>query len=142
MSQENVETIRHAFEAYNRGDPSVFLDLYDPDIVLRVSMVATVESGTYHGAEAVEHFYRRFFATFGKSYRVTLIELIDAGDSVVAIHDARARGRQSGAEVERRSIAVIITMRGGKIIRIDHPSDVDEALEAVGLSPQDAHADS
>ena len=37
MSQKNVETIRQAFEAYKSGDPSVFLDLYDPDIVLRIS---------------------------------------------------------------------------------------------------------
>jgi ketosteroid isomerase-like protein len=133
MSQENVETIRHAFEAYNGGDPSVFLDLYDPDIVLRVA-TGFVESGTYHGAEEVEHWYRRWFASFGESYRFTLGELIDAGDSVVAIHDARGRGRQSGAEVEIRSIPVIFTMRGGKIIRIDHPSDLEDALEAVGLS--------
>src|SRR5262245_52408601 len=141
MSQENVETIRHAFEAYNRGDPSVFLDLYDPDIVLRVSS-SWIESGTYHGAEAVEHWYRRFFGTFGESYRITLTELIDAGESVIAIHDASGRGRLSGAEVERSSIPVILTMRGGKIIRIDHPIDFDEALEAVGLSEQDAHAES
>src|SRR6266516_4200813 len=99
MSQENVETIRHAFEAYNSGDPSVFLDLYDSDIVLRVSS-AFIESGTYHGAEAVEHWYRRYFASFGESYRFTLRELIDASDSVVAIYDDRARGVRSGAEVE------------------------------------------
>ena len=41
-----------------------------------------------------------------------------------------------------RSIPLIFTMRGGKIIRIDHPIDLDHALEAVGLSEQDAQADS
>ena len=133
MAQENVETIRHAFEAYNSGDPSAFLDLYDPDIVLRVSS-AWIESGTYHGAEAVEHWYRRYFASFGESYRMTPTKLIDAGDSVIVIHDAMGRGRQSGAEVESRSIPVIFTIRGSKIIRIDHPIDLGEALEAVGLS--------
>ena len=73
---------------------------------------------------------------------MALRELIDAGDSVVAIYDAGARGRSSGAEVAWRSIPLIFTMRGGKIIRIDHPIDLDEALEAVGLSKQDAHAES
>src|SRR5690348_16932468 len=140
MSQENVEAIRQAFEAYNSGDPSVFLDLYDPDIVLRVS-TAYIESGTYHGAAEVEHWYRRWFASFGESYRMTLGELIDAGDSVVVTYDASARGRSSGAEVAWRSISLIFTMRGGKIIRIDHPIDLDEALEAVGLSERDAHAE-
>jgi ketosteroid isomerase-like protein len=141
MSQENVETIRRAFDAYNRGDPSVFLDLYDPDIVLRISP-PFIESGTYHGAADVEHWYRRWFASFGESYRMTLRELIDAGDSVVAIYDAGARGRRSGVQVGWRSIPLIFTMRGGKIIRIDHPTGLDEALEAVGLSKQDAHPDS
>jgi ketosteroid isomerase-like protein len=141
MSQENVEIIRQAFEAYDSGDPSAFLDLYDPDIVLRVEP-PFVESGTYHGAQEVEHWYTRFFGSFGASYRMELKEVIEAGDSVVAIHQPRARGRSSGAEVRSRSVPVIFTMRGGKVIRIDHPASRQAALEAVGLSEQDARADS
>jgi ketosteroid isomerase-like protein len=133
MSQRNAEIIRHAFEAFNEGDFSVFLNLYDEDIVLHVSP-PSIEAGSYYGAEAVERYYRRFFAPFGETYRVEIEDLFEAGDSVVVFHRARARGRRSGAEVESVSLAGIFTMRGGKIIRIDHPSDREAAIEAVGLS--------
>ena|SRR3989442_275754 len=141
MSQGNVEIIRHAFEAFNEGDFSVFLSLYDEDIVLRISP-PSIESGSFYGAKAVEHHYRRFFAPFGETYRVEIEELIEAGDSVLVLHRARARGRRSGAEVESMTTAAIFTIRGGKIIRIDQPADREEALEAVGLSELDTHADS
>jgi ketosteroid isomerase-like protein len=140
MSQENVETVRHAFEAFNEGDYSVFLKLYDRDIVLCVPP-GVIESGVFHGAKEVERYYRRWFGPFGESARVEIEELIEAGDSVIAIHRERARGRLSGAEVDRLSYS-IHTLRGGKIIRIDHPATREAALEAVGLSKQDAHADS
>lgn len=57
MSQGNVEIIRHAFEAFNDGDFSVFLNLYDEDIVLRISP-PSIESGSYYGAVAVQHQYQ------------------------------------------------------------------------------------
>lgn len=37
MTQDNVELVRRAYEAFNAGDPSVWLGLYDPDIVLVVA---------------------------------------------------------------------------------------------------------
>jgi hypothetical protein len=38
--------------------------------------------------------------------------------------------------------AMITTVRDGKVIRMENYDDRREALEAVGLSEQDAHADS
>jgi ketosteroid isomerase-like protein len=133
MSEENVEIIRHAFDAFNEGDYSAFLNLYDADIVLHVSE-PSIEAGSHYGAEAVEHYYRRFFAPFGETYHVEIEDLIEAGDSVLAFYRARARGRLSGAEVESGNFSSIFTMRGSKIIRIDHPADRKDALEAIGLS--------
>jgi ketosteroid isomerase-like protein len=132
MSRENLEIIRHAFEAFNEGDFSAFLDLYDEDIVLRIAP-PSIESGSFYGAKAVEDQYRRFFAPFGESYRVEIEELIEAGDSVLVLHRARARGRRSGAEVESVNQWGIFTMRGGRIIRIDQAADRKKAFEAVGL---------
>jgi ketosteroid isomerase-like protein len=140
MSQGNVEVIRRAFDAFNGGDRLAFLQLYDDDIVLRIGDF-TIESGSYYGATEVEHQYARLFAPFGESYRVEISELIAVGDSVVVVHCARARGQRSGAEVGAPG-AAIFTLRGGKIIRIDQLADRSEALAALGVSEQDAHADS
>jgi ketosteroid isomerase-like protein len=140
MSQENVELVRKAFDAFNQGDPSVFLSLYDADIIMRIAP-PNIDGGTYHGAEAVERYYTQFFAAFGGTYRVEIEKVIDVGDSVLTIQKATAKGRQSGATVQK-VVPWIMTMRGGKIIRIDHPASLEEALEMVGLSEQDVHADS
>ncbi len=70
-----------------------------------------------------------------------LERLVDAGDQVVSLFLMRAIGRGSGVSVERRD-AMVSTIRDGKVTRIDSTTTSDEALEAVGLSEQDAHADS
>jgi ketosteroid isomerase-like protein len=133
MSQENVEIIRQAFEAFNEGNYSVFLNLYDPDIVCVVPQGGDMEAGAFHGAEEVERYYRRWFTAFGETSRFEIAELIEAGDSVIAIYREKARGRLSGAEVERFGCAVY-ALRRGKIIRMDHAATREAALEAVGLS--------
>ena len=35
MSQENVEIVRAAYEAWNSGDMDAVRELYDPDVVMR-----------------------------------------------------------------------------------------------------------
>src|SRR5688500_11530369 len=99
MSQENVDLVRKAFDAFNSGDPTFFLDRYDPDIVLRISP-PDINSGTYHGAQAVERHYSQFFAAFGGTFQVEIERVIDLGDTVLAISKATARGRRSGVTVE------------------------------------------
>jgi ketosteroid isomerase-like protein len=137
---ENAELVRKAFDAFNSGDPSFFLDHYDPDIVLRISP-PDINSGTYHGAEAVERHYSQFFGTFGGTFRVEIEKLIEVGDTVLTISKTTARGRRSGAPVQGVLVLWIATIRGGKIIRIDEPASLEEACEIVGLSEQDIHAD-
>jgi ketosteroid isomerase-like protein len=61
---ENAALVHKAFDAFNSGDPSFFLNHYDPDIVLRISP-PNLNSGTYHGAEAVERHYSQFFGLSG-----------------------------------------------------------------------------
>jgi ketosteroid isomerase-like protein len=51
------------------------------------------------------------------------------------------RGRTSGAPADWY-LAVNFTIRDGKVVRADEYFDRNEALEAAGLSEQDAHVDS
>src|SRR5437764_11542802 len=132
MSQENVELLRRAYEAFNAGDPSVFLEHYDPNIVLWVSPSFT-ESGTFLGAAGVEQYFTEFFAPFGDSFRVVPDEFIEVGDSVIVLTTEHAQGRRSGAQVGSRQHPLIFTLRAGKIIRIDIHVGRSDALEAVGL---------
>jgi ketosteroid isomerase-like protein len=70
------------------------------------------------------------------------VELIDGGqDTVVAVERFGGRAKLSGVETDQTS-GVVLTIREGKIARCREYATRAEALEAVGLSEQDAHADS
>jgi ketosteroid isomerase-like protein len=132
MSQDNVGLVRRAYDAFNAGDPSVWLGLYDPDVVLVVS--AGPEPGTYVGAEAVEQWYTDFFRAFGHSFHVDLMEAIPVGDSVVTVQRHLARGRSSGIEVQDPNAAYVVTFRAGRVIRFDVAESREAALRLVGRS--------
>ena len=52
MSQENVEIVRAAFEAWNAGDMDALRELYDPDVIVRTPE-GWPEPGPFVGREAV-----------------------------------------------------------------------------------------
>jgi ketosteroid isomerase-like protein len=131
MSHDNVELLRQATDARNAGDPSVWVGLCDPDIVLVVSPSTGPEPGTYVGAAAVVQWYTDFFRPFGRSFQVDLLETIAVGDSVVAVQRYGARGRSSGAEVEASQVVSVVTFRAGRVIRIDNVESREAALRLV-----------
>jgi ketosteroid isomerase-like protein len=86
---------------------------------------------------------RRFFDDFAETFESTRIEpheFVEAGEHVVVPQTGYIRGRD-GIEATAR-ITLVWTIRNGSIVRICLYQDTQEALEAVGLSEQDAHADS
>jgi ketosteroid isomerase-like protein len=74
-------------------------------------------------------------------YRLKNEKAIDLGDRVLLLNRDRGLREGSTQEVEGR-IAAVFTIRDGKIARLDAYTTHAEALEAVGLSEQDAHSDS
>jgi ketosteroid isomerase-like protein len=132
MSQDNVDLLRRATEARNAGDPSVWVGLCDPDIVLVVAPMTGPEPGTYVGAAAVVQWYTDFFRPFGRSFHVELLETIAVGDSVIVVQRYVARGRSSGAEVQAPSVVNVVTFRAGRVIRIDNTESREAALRLVG----------
>ena len=127
MSQENVENVRRAFEAWLRGDSEEALAGLDPDIVYKPAQEEAVQ-----GLDAVQASWERWQASW-QEQEVTLEETIDAGDHVIQAILFRGRGRGSGIEVEGRFFQVL-TIKDGKAVRWEEFSDRVAALEAAGLS--------
>ena len=68
-------------------------------------------------------------------------EFIDAGDRVVVVGRLVGKGKGSGVEVGSAN-ATILTIRDGLVIRSETGyTNRREALEAMALTEQDAHAD-
>jgi ketosteroid isomerase-like protein len=130
MSQENVEIVRRASAAFNRGGVEAALEFFDPEIEWTTTGIF-LEAGTYRGHEgAVE--YMGALATELAELHSEPETFIDAGDHVVVPFRLSARGKRSGAPVEFTGI-LVYTLRGGKIVRIRNYTDRDEALEAAGV---------
>lgn len=143
MSQENVEVVRKLFDAAARHDTDTLLDLYDPYIVWDASRTerGAITGKVVQGREDLLKWLREWYEPW-ENLDDILGELIDAGQQrVVSIMVQRGRGRASGVEVENR-LGAVWTLQDGKVIRVVWFPSPQEALEAVGLSEQDAHADS
>ena len=137
MSQENVEIVRAAYETWNTGDMDALRDLYDPDAMLLRGLEGWPETFPIVGREAVIAYFDQLRETWD-SDSVETVRLDDAGDSVVVrtIWHGLGHGPQMNLEW-----SVVCTLRRGKISFLEYFWDHAEALAAVGLSEQDAHAE-
>jgi uncharacterized protein len=130
MSQENVEIVRRATDAFNRGGIDEALQFFDRDIEWTTTGIF-LEPGTYRGHEGARR-YMGALATELEDLRSEAEDFIDAGDQVVVRFRLSARGRQSGAPVVF-SGALVYWLRGGKIFRIRNYTEQADAFEAAGL---------
>jgi ketosteroid isomerase-like protein len=138
MSQENVEIIKAATEAFNRQDwDAVFKDAA-PGAELDFSRAVGPFSGVFKLDQLRPYF--EDFAQYWESVSIELHESIEAGGHVIAPMTMHAKGRE-GVEVAA-SPTYVWTIRDGAIQRVVMYQERAEALQATGLSEQDAHADS
>jgi ketosteroid isomerase-like protein len=126
MSQENVEIVRTAIEAWGAGDMHSFYASLDPDMVWN-----PVEAVASQGHEGLRATLARWMGEWDE-YEQTAEEFVDMGDRVVATVYFRGRGRGSGIETEARFYEVY-TVRDGMIVRMDEYTSRAQALKAAGL---------
>jgi len=138
MSQENVDVVRAAFEAWNAGDMRAFGELYDPDAILRLPG-NWPEPGPFVGRDAVMREFDHLRAAWDADAAEPISDFIDAADRVVVrfIWHGAGRGPDAGLEMTQ-----VNTVREGKIWGIEYFWDHAEALETLGLSEQVARTDS
>ena len=130
MSQENVEIVRRSIEAYNRGDlDAVFKDAA-PDFEYDLSRAVGPWRGVYGRDGALSQI--REIVESWEWVRVEQHELIEVGEHVVAPWTMRGAGRD-GIELEARA-TFVWTFRNGSVVRLCLYQELDEALEAAGLS--------
>jgi ketosteroid isomerase-like protein len=129
MSQENVEIVRKAiaYEYYGVGDRAEAAAIFDPDVVLN-----PIDEEPSSGFDAMRADMERWASAFD-GLKVTVEEIIDAGDQVVVVAHHEGRGRASGVEVDTRFYEVY-KLREGKVARVDEYTERADALEAAGLS--------
>jgi ketosteroid isomerase-like protein len=133
MSEENVEVVRTAIAAFDRGDFEDVLRLCDEDIVIS-------QPPELPGAPAEQHGHRGVLEAYAvwpeqwDDYRIELLRIAAApGGKVFVTMRTSGRGKQSGVEVEM-DFSFVFTVRDGKITEWRLFVQEDQALEAAGLS--------
>jgi ketosteroid isomerase-like protein len=129
MSQENVEIVRSAFAAFERGDVSHIINLMADDLVTHR---LEPDNAIYHGREGFFQATAEWTEGF-EDWRATAEEFLDAGDDVLVQVHQTARGKGSGVPVESH-FWFVFAMHERKVARLSFHTKKASALEAAGLS--------
>jgi ketosteroid isomerase-like protein len=130
MSEENVEVVRRAFEAWNAGDMERLRDLYDPDVIVR-GPPGWPEPGPFVGRDAVMRQFQQVRDTFDEDSLEFVSDFAAIGDRVIVRAAWRMIGRGPEGNMEW---TVVYTVRRGLVLGLEFFWDHAEALEAAGLS--------
>jgi ketosteroid isomerase-like protein len=134
MPQENVEVIRAATNAWNRGDRATLARLLHPDVEWQTILGPLVGVATVRGRDAVLKFLFEDIPDAIDSPSAVAEELTDLGNGrVLVVATYRGRGKRGGVDVEVR-ISSVHRISGGVILSVRDYANRREALEAVGLS--------
>jgi ketosteroid isomerase-like protein len=140
MSQENVERIRAGYDAFNRGDAAAWLDNFEPDAELRDIPNAPGQR-FYRGHDGLREWAESMMQAFA-NFRFEPQEVTEIGNFILVAVRISARGLGSDVPTDMRVFHVLKQSPNDKVQSISGFMSRAEALEAVGLSEQDAHADS
>jgi ketosteroid isomerase-like protein len=128
---DNVEVVKRAFAAFDRGDSDEFLSLLADDVDWRVSAYLTGE-GDKQGKEAVRQWLRHVSSLAAYGERVQIVP-----DSYRELDDRRVLVLGSG-RIEREEdtleeeVGWIWEIEDGKVVRMTDFLSHAEAIEAAG----------
>jgi ketosteroid isomerase-like protein len=128
--ETEIEAIKSAYAALNRGDIDGFVKDFGPQIV-RIEFEGSPTGGTYRGLAAVKAHVAQGRSTWAEG-ACEPERFIAAGDKVVVCCHVRVRLKDQTDWLEGRT-ADVFTFRNGKVIEFRTFADEHEALEWAGV---------
>ena len=134
MSQENVETVQRAVEAWNADDLGAFL----AELSVNVEWQPAIEPGlegkatTYRGHDGARDIWRQDRGDAWERLTNRPQEFRDLGESVLALGHLELTARVTGIEFSQE-VGEVFDLRAGKIVRIRDFLTHAEAIQAAGL---------
>jgi ketosteroid isomerase-like protein len=134
MSQENVEVVQRAVDAWNADDLDAFLAVLDAAVEWHPAIQPGLEGNatTYLGHAGARQIWRQDRGEAWYRLWNRPQELRDLGDSVLALGHMDLTARATGIEFSQE-LGEVFDCRAGKIVRIRDFLTHAEALEAAGL---------
>jgi ketosteroid isomerase-like protein len=135
MSQENVGTVRRAYEAWEADDLDAFLAQLHPDVEWHPSIEPALEGNAtvYKGHEGARRGWAEYRGEAFGRLAAHVEEIRDLGASVLVLGRFSVSGRTTHIELDTE-LGELITFRDEKIATVHDYLSHREALEAAGLS--------
>ena len=128
-SEENVEAVKRAYAAIERGDMTAVFELCDPEIEFDNSNAA-FDAAVLHGHEGLLAYFSRS-ADMWESQRFEAEEISPVGDDQVLIAHRIVSVGRDGVETVAHN-ANVVTMRNGRAVHIKTFQTKADAVEATG----------
>jgi ketosteroid isomerase-like protein len=130
MTEEYVERLRLAYEAFAEGGVEAILDRVAPDFEIR-DRESAPDRATLVGGEGITELVRLNMEVFDE-LELEPIEFIDRGDIVVVVLRMRVRGRSSGVAIDSETVHGWEFVEG-RAARMQVYADRQRALDTLGL---------
>ncbi len=131
MSASNVDLIRGLYAKFSAGDVPGVLAMFAPDVVWNeAENFPYADNNPYEGPEAV---LNGVFARLGAEWDGWAVEpeqLLDAGDTVVALGRYRGAHKATGKAIHPQMVHVW-TIKNGKVARFQQYADTHAVLQAM-----------
>ena len=131
MSSADIETLRQAYEAFNRRDLEHLTEFFDPDAYWVPSASVWGAGKTYHGHAGLAELLRDLAADW-QVFESHPEEFREVGDHILVLGRIHARRAADGRELDSPA-GWIWEMRDGRALRLQAYADPAKALEALGL---------
>jgi ketosteroid isomerase-like protein len=144
VSSENIEIVRRHYRAWSEGDLDEVIGAFAEDVEWH-GHPRLPEPGPYLSRDEVSRWMSQFREAWGE-LSAEPVELVDAGDGVIALVHMSGRGRGSGVEVRGGVDVHVIRLRDGAVsyFRIypgdflhDHPELSETEFELLILRVQE-----
>ena len=139
MSIESVEVVVRGYRAFIDGDFDAIADLLHPDVEWYPLDAGPLSSVDHEDAlSVVAERYR-------EQYRVELERCVGVGDQVVVGFRASKESRdtndprplQSRRKFSVERYSAIVTIRNGRVVKVQDFPHLDAAFEAAGIDPDE-----
>jgi ketosteroid isomerase-like protein len=130
VGREQVETVKRAFDAWNRGDVDEMVSDATPDTEYAISE-RNPNSRLLRGREEIADYLRDWHDTVRELHFETR-EMRDAGSTVVVIGTMSGHVGDDGPKITAE-LAFVLHFEGTVVVRTEEYLDAPQALAAAGL---------
>jgi ketosteroid isomerase-like protein len=130
--ESDSELIARMLRAWNGNDVEVLLEVFDPEVEMRPALSTFLASTVYRGHDGVRDWYAETNEPWAQ-LQAEPERFIDAGGRTLVIITLHARVPEGRVDLDAR-IAHVVTIRDGKIVRLDGYDEPDRALADVGIA--------